>query len=135
MTQNNPLELAKQGDPKAIAALMNHKLQPKGITAKASVKNGCLQIMLESTQAPNREVLALDIRNLLLNLEIESIQKVKIYGRRTGEEIPEWHEEFEIVTQKLSLEELASQRNVKAITALISQWLQPHRIAAKASGA
>jgi tetratricopeptide (TPR) repeat protein len=133
MTHNNPLELVKQGDPKAIAALMNHKLQPKGITAKSSVKNGCLQIMLESVQTPNRKLLASAIRNFLVNLEIESIQKVKIYGRRTGEDIPEWHEEFEIVTQKFGLEELASQRNVKAITALISKWLQPHRITAKAS--
>lgn len=133
MTQIEPLELAKQGDPKAIADLMNRKLQPKGITAKASVKNGCLQIMLESTQAPNREVLALAIRHSLFNLEVVSIQKVKIYGRRTGEEIPEWHEEFEIVTQKPSLEKLASQKDVKAIAALIGQWLLPHRIAAKAS--
>lgn len=126
MTQIDLLKLAKQGDPKAIAALINRKLQPKGINAKASVKNGCLQIMLESAQSLNREVLASAIRNSLLNLGIESIQKVKIYGRRTGEEIPEWHEEFEIVTQKLSLEELASQKDVKAIAVLIGQWLHPH---------
>lgn len=132
MTQIVQLELAKQGDPKAIAAFMNRKLQPKGITAKASIKNGCLSIVLESAQTSNQKVLALAIRNLFLNLEIKSIQKVKIYGRRIGEEIPEWHEEFEIVTQQLSLEELALQRDIIAITALLNQWLQPQKITAKA---
>ena len=49
-TQPNLLELAKQGNPKAIATLMNRQLQPKSITAKAALKEGCLQIMLESAQ-------------------------------------------------------------------------------------
>ncbi|MCT7967037.1 hypothetical protein NG799_11885 [Laspinema sp. D1] len=55
MNQPNLLELAKQGDAKAIATLMNRKLQPKGITAKASMKNDCLQIMLESAQVPPKK--------------------------------------------------------------------------------
>lgn len=32
MSQPNLLELAKQGDTKAIATLINRQLQPKGIT-------------------------------------------------------------------------------------------------------
>jgi tetratricopeptide (TPR) repeat protein len=133
MTQIDLMELAKLGDPKVIAALINHKLQPENITAKALVQNGCLQIMLESFESPNWEVTAKAICKSLLNLGIKSIQKVKIYGRRTGEDIPEWHEEFEIATQKPSLEELALQRDVEAIAALISQWFQPHKITVKAS--
>lgn len=57
MAQQNDLELAKQGNPHAIAALMNRQLQPKGITAKATLKDGCLQIMLESTQVPDQQAL------------------------------------------------------------------------------
>ncbi len=50
MTQPNLLDLAKQGNPKAIAALLNCSLQAKGITAKANLKeNGYLQFMLESS--------------------------------------------------------------------------------------
>jgi hypothetical protein len=48
MSQQNILELAKQGDAQAIASLMNRQLQPKGITAKATIDNSCLQIMLLS---------------------------------------------------------------------------------------
>ena len=47
-SQASLLAQAKQGDPKAIATLLNHKLQSKGITTRASVKNSCLHIMLEA---------------------------------------------------------------------------------------
>ena len=49
----NLLDLAKQGNAYAIGALMNRQLQLKGITAKAALKDSCLQIMLESKQVPN----------------------------------------------------------------------------------
>ncbi|MEG4036193.1 hypothetical protein QUA03_20450 [Microcoleus sp. S36b_A4] len=45
MTQPNILELAKQGDAKAIALLLNRQLQAKGITAAASLKDGCLPLV------------------------------------------------------------------------------------------
>lgn len=41
MTQQNLIESAKQENTKAIAALMNRKLQAKNITAKAVIKEGC----------------------------------------------------------------------------------------------
>ena len=53
MEQQNILQLAKQGNAKAIAALMNRSLQPKGMTVvKAALKDGCFQIMLEADPAP-----------------------------------------------------------------------------------
>jgi len=64
MTQLNILELAKQRDAKAIAALMNRQLQPKGITAKATLKDGCLQIILESDQVPDQQALVAFVRKL-----------------------------------------------------------------------
>ena len=41
--QQNLLELAKQGNSRAITALINRSLQPKGITAKVNLKGSCLQ--------------------------------------------------------------------------------------------
>lgn len=35
MTQQNLLELAKQGNPKAIALMLNRSLQPKSIGSKS----------------------------------------------------------------------------------------------------
>jgi hypothetical protein len=56
-TPPNLLELAKQGDAKAIASLMNQKLQPDGISAKASQKNDCLKVVLEAAKVPNQQAL------------------------------------------------------------------------------
>jgi len=101
MTQLNILELAKQGDAKAIAALMNRQLQPKGITAKATLKDCCLQIMLEAAQVPNQQVLVAWVRKSITSLGAESIEKVMLYGRQTGEEFPAWSQELELAGQQL----------------------------------
>jgi hypothetical protein len=100
-TQPNLLQLAKQGNAKAIATLINRQLQPKGITAKAIFKDSCLQIMLESAQVPNQQALVAFIRKGITSLETESIQKIKIYGRQKGEEFPAWSEEIELAVQPL----------------------------------
>jgi hypothetical protein len=48
MQQQSLIERAKQGDVRAISALINHQLQPKGIVARAIFKENCLQIVFES---------------------------------------------------------------------------------------
>ena len=134
MNQPNLLELAKQGDAKAIATLMNRKLQPKGITAKASMKNDCLQIMLESAQVAPQEILVAFIRKSVLTLGAENIKRVKVYGKQTKEEFPDWSEEFEVEAQIVAtLEETAQQGDVNAIATLIKRWLNSPGIAVKAS--
>ncbi|WP_229550423.1 DUF4429 domain-containing protein [Nostoc sp. CHAB 5836] len=102
MTQLNLLELAKQGDASAIASLMNRQLQPKGITVKVALKDACLQIMLESAQVPNQQALVAFVRKGIVGLGAASIERVKIYGRQTGEEFPAWNQEFELVVHASS---------------------------------
>lgn len=99
MTQSNLLKLAKQGNAKALAAMLNRSLQPKSITAKVGRKDDCLQVLLESAQTPDQEAIVSFIRNGLIKLEVESIKTVKVYGRQTGEESPAWSQQFEIVSQ------------------------------------
>lgn len=96
MTQQNLVELAKQGNPDAIAALINRQLQPKGITAKADLRDSCLQVMLESAQGQEQEELVAFIRKGVTSLGTKSIKKVKVYGKRTGEEFPDWSQEIEL---------------------------------------
>jgi uncharacterized protein (DUF697 family) len=120
--QPNLLELASQGNAQAIATLMNRQLQPKGITTKAALKEGCLQIMLESAQVPNQQALVVFIRKGITNLGAEPIKKVKVYGRQIGEEFPAWNEEFEVVAQTVqSLVELTKHGDVNAINTLIEE--------------
>ncbi|NJL36537.1 MAG: hypothetical protein HC899_07040 [Leptolyngbyaceae cyanobacterium SM1_4_3] len=99
--QPNLLELAKQGDTKAIATLMNNRLQPDGITTKVSLKDGCLHIVLESVKVPKHQVILL-IQEEAKRLELHSsrkIRKIKVYGRQKNTFDSAWNQEFEIEKQ------------------------------------
>jgi hypothetical protein len=94
MTQLNLLESAKQGDLIAIEALMNLPLQPRGVTAKTALNNGCLYVVLSSTRLLNRTTLVNFVRQGLSNLEVASIDVVKVYAHKVGEPSPVWMSEF-----------------------------------------
>jgi hypothetical protein len=99
MTEQNLLKLAKQGNPKAIAAMLNQSLKSKNITARVNLKDDCLHVLVESAQLPKQQTLVSFIRKGLIQLEAESIKTVKVYGRQTGEESPAWNETFEMVSE------------------------------------
>ena len=142
MSQQNILELAKQGDAQAIASLMNRQLQPKGITAKATIKDSCLQIMLLFDETPNQKALVESIRKGLTGLKIISIERVKIFAKKIEEDFPAWSQDlilnanqFEIVTQtqnsKEDLKEQAKLGDTNAISSLLNQSLQSKNVTAK----
>lgn len=85
---------AKQGDPQAIAALMNKTLQPKGITARVNLKDDCLRIMLEGEKAPEQRGSVAFVQRGMEGLGVESINKIQVFGRPTGEEFPSWSQEI-----------------------------------------
>ncbi|BAY42220.1 hypothetical protein NIES2111_66160 (plasmid) [Nostoc sp. NIES-2111] len=97
MNQLGLLELAKQGDPQAIATLINHQLQPKGIFAKANATKGCLQIIFEAEEVPSQAVIANYIYTAINKLKAPSIEKVIIYGKQIGNDFPVWQQEFDFL--------------------------------------
>lgn len=97
MTSSEAIKLARAGNPKAIAALMNHSLQPKGITVKTSLNGECLSVLLEAAQVPNQKEMVGWLKKGMINLGAPSIHKVKLYGRQTGAKYPVWKREFELI--------------------------------------
>ncbi|MBD2345044.1 PrsW family intramembrane metalloprotease [Anabaena subtropica] len=97
---NDYLPLAKQGDINAIASLMNLYFQPQGITAIASIRDGCLQLMLESEQVSDKASSMAFIRQEFSTWQPALINTVRIYGRRPDEPFPDWEEVFYIIRQK-----------------------------------
>lgn len=97
-SQPNFLELAKQGDARAIAALLNRSLESKGIAVKAFLKDNCLSIFLEANQMPNQQLLASAVHKGLTSLGITSIKTVKLYGRQKGCDLPAWQQQFALET-------------------------------------
>ena len=136
MTQPNLNELAKQGNPNAIATLLNRSLQPQGISVKASLKDGCLHLMLEAAQIPNQQVLVSFVQKFLLNLQAAPITSAKLYAQISGMASPAWIGKFDLPTQAMAvnetsskgiytkgdrLRELAEQGNIDAIVTLLSR--------------
>ncbi len=92
---SNPLvERARQGDPDAIAALINRSL--KGVTAEASRSGDFLEIALTAPQVPAKQTVAPFVRKGVERLGLNSISQVRISGQADGASSPAWTEEFSI---------------------------------------
>lgn len=116
-TLQSILALAKQGDPKAMAALINDALNPRGITAKVGWKDGCLGILLESTPVPDQDEMVAWIQQSIARLNSGVFRRLKICGYQPGHSLPAWYEEIEWD----SAQELASGADY-GVPSLIS-WL------------
>ena len=93
-TQAKVIKLAKEGNPKAIAALMNQLLKSRGIHTLATIKNYCLHIVLESEQELNQKASIKVVRKNVMPLELSCITKVKVHWRKTGSQSPAWSHDF-----------------------------------------
>ena len=112
---SNSVELARQRDPKAIANLLNSRTMPLKTTTKISLKGDVLQLLLESSEEPDREKLLPIVQGFLVKLKIGGVERVRVYGRKHGEEVPEWTSEFEIVeTQDPILTPVVPQKKVQS---------------------
>lgn len=95
VTQSQLLNLAKQGNPQAIASLMNSVLEPKGVTTIAQLTDDCLSIMVQSEKPLNQAAIVSFIRSGIGALGATSIRKVKVSAQKSGE-LPLWTEEFQL---------------------------------------
>ena len=102
MTDSNVLELAKLGDPQAIAALMNQSLEAKGMLAKVERQGDCLEVVLEAERVPNRQALTAFVQKGIRNLGIPSIRAVRILGQQVGASYPAWMQELQMDAEALS---------------------------------
>jgi hypothetical protein len=96
MTELNFQELAKQGNPLGIASWLNSQLQSEGITASANLDGDCLDIILEAEQVLREDTLVDFVRTELTNLQPDSIRKVKVEGRESGQIAAAWSQEFSL---------------------------------------
>lgn len=92
MTQPNLVALAQQGDPRAIAALVNQHLQPHGIQSRVTVKAGSLHLLLEAEEVPPKSTYLAHIADLLGEHQIHAFETVMLYGRKYGDKKPAWQD-------------------------------------------
>ncbi|MCL1463475.1 CapA family protein [Argonema galeatum] len=94
--EQNVLSLAQQGDPDAIAVLINKVVSKKGVTATAKSKGNCLHIVLESDRVPNQASCVRFIHDGIIRLNPKYIDSVRLYGRRSDQKWPTWTEFVEL---------------------------------------
>ncbi|MGL5195252.1 MAG: CapA family protein [Chroococcales cyanobacterium] len=95
MDVKNIVNLAKQGDPAAIAVLLNQALRIRNMTAQVVRHDNRLHILLEADRIPDRQAYIAYIEDGLTRLNVGSIHSVRVYARQIGQKVPAWDEAFE----------------------------------------
>ncbi len=96
------LGLAQQGDPEAIAHLLqqrfNRLFPASTLSVQASWKDDCLGILLERNPLPMPDEVMATVRMGIAELGLASTQMIKVYGRCQGQYHPSWYEELSPVS-------------------------------------
>jgi len=96
VSQQDILNLAKEGDPRAIAFLIGQALHSFGVTAKASRENDTLHLLLEAEQLPAEEACLRVAIKGLQRLQANNVYSVTVYGRQAGQQMPAWTQTVEL---------------------------------------
>ncbi len=97
--QPSVVDLARSGNFRAIAYWMNTFLLPQGMRASVEdVRAGCLQILVEFRQIPERDRLVQFICHQIWRLNSEAIDGVRIVARLAGQSDILWKQSVRIVT-------------------------------------
>ena len=93
-TPQNILHLARQGDPDAIAALMNRHLETHGITARVAKQESTLCVNLEAAQIPNQAELVAYVKKGVAGLELAAIDHLTVSCQQLGADTQAWSEDL-----------------------------------------
>ena len=91
---NSNISKAQQSDHKAIAELLNAALMPIGITVCITGSKDCLTIFANGKALPSKESLMGVVERGFADLEIDSIARVKIYGKSALNPEDSWLDEI-----------------------------------------
>lgn len=97
MNNQNLTEQAKDGNPKAIAALMNQVLEPKGIRViQCYFQKGCFRLILEGASIQHKDKIIDFVKKFMNRLAVDQIQDVQIVNRLQGSTETNWFEKFSL---------------------------------------
>lgn len=100
MTQPPPLELAKQGNPQAIAALINKTLQPQGFKAQVAKQGGVLKVLVQGQTVPDQGKMVSFIVGGVEKLGIAGLEEIQVFGRQAGSDKPAWGQKVSLTSQR-----------------------------------
>lgn len=96
MTPTNLLELSRNGDPGAIATLLNRELQGKNATASADWQGEQLNIRIESNELPDQTSLLKFVRRTMKTLRVEAVETLRVYAYESPNRVPVWMHQMDL---------------------------------------
>ena len=96
MTSPNYYQLAKQGDPDAIALYLNERLSDRCLTTQAKRNDECLVLAISFETVGDRETIVDLVRQELTALESRRITKVQIRATQDRQQAFAWEAEFDL---------------------------------------
>lgn len=97
MKPSTALALANQGNPAAIAQLLNERLCKKGVIANVTRKQQGLCITLEAVHVPERTLLLPFLWRTFKILDTHAINSVTIQAKRLNRNHIDWFEELPLI--------------------------------------
>ena len=91
------LSQAQEGNPEAIAILINQVLSKKSITSTATVEGSCLQLILTSEEIFSPSGCVNFIYQGMSRLGAKSITSVRVIGQQPNHAEPAWIETFDLL--------------------------------------
>ena len=85
------IALAQQGEPEAIAAVLNYYFNEHHIWVKVGWEDESLILLCEALKLPPASEMGRLFEQILGNLHIERGEQAILYGRIQGEQAPCWH--------------------------------------------
>jgi hypothetical protein len=70
-------------------------MRSQGVTAKAALKEGVLELIVEASQVPAGQQSVAQIYKIIHQLQLIFLKKIRIYGKQTGTLSLGWYEEIE----------------------------------------
>jgi chemotaxis signal transduction protein len=101
--QGQTVALAKQGNPQLITTFLNYKLRKQGISARVTRKQRHLLVLLEGeSNSPDEEPMVKLLEQIASKLDPTQVEKIRVCGRKKGEEIPNWLKVIEVQPSPLA---------------------------------
>ncbi len=103
-----------------IATAINHQVASSGVKVKLKWQDDYLGVLLESAITPDKNTIVTQVEQAVRDLDLDSIRRIRIYGRRIGQRLPSWQEDILLSSetdrdpQAISLLTWLSQGNSRA---------------------
>ncbi|MEM7593933.1 MAG: hypothetical protein AAF383_20915, partial [Cyanobacteria bacterium P01_A01_bin.83] len=95
--------MTQQSDREALLFSIAENLENIKI-AKSEIENSCLKLMVEADPVPDCQKIIAIVKNTVAESQADFITRISLYGRKTGEDFPEWTKNLSIKNQNTDIQ-------------------------------